>query len=225
MNKQKTIAKVTYLDKKLRVRVGQDADKKFGKENSYVKNLWILKEYKKRGGKVRQTGEKPSSKKIEKQVRSKATVEFVVNPSEYIDVFEDDFNFIDVPSEFVSDNLSEGETEELGDLLFELEYGDEGMNTLYSEAKEDDQKGKKLNKPFRLPSGSKKKFGVYVKSPKTGNTILVKFGDPNMEIKRDDPERRKAFRDRHNCDQKKDKTTPGYWSCKMWSDKPVSKIT
>ena len=46
-----------------------------------------------------------------------------------------------------------------------------------------------------------------------------------MEIKRDDPERRKSFRARHNCDQQKDKTTPGYWSCKMWSQKPVSKMT
>ena len=79
-------------------------------------------------------------------------------------------------------------------------------------------KGKKvnLNKPFRLKN-DKKKFGVYVKN-KNNNIILVKFGDPNMEIKRDDPERRKAFRARHKCDQKKDKTTPGYWSCKMWED-------
>ena len=37
-----------------------------------------------------------------------------------------------------------------------------------------------------------------------------------MEIKRDDPARRKAFRARHNCDQKTDKTTAGYWSCKFW---------
>jgi len=37
-----------------------------------------------------------------------------------------------------------------------------------------------------------------------------------MEIKRDDPERRKSFRARHNCADKKDKTTPGYWSCYQW---------
>ena len=46
--------------------------------------------------------------------------------------------------------------------------------------------------------------------------MVVRFGDPNMEIKRDDPARRKAFRARHNCDDKKDKTTPGYWSCIQW---------
>ncbi|NVM34342.1 MAG: hypothetical protein HWN81_02025 [Candidatus Lokiarchaeota archaeon] len=88
---------------------------------------------------------------------------------------------------------------------------------LYSEAEK-----KTLNKPFRLKDG-KKKFGVYVKNPKTGNVILVKFGDPNMEIKRDDPDRRRSFRARHKCDSAKDKTTPRYWSCKMWSKKPVNK--
>jgi hypothetical protein len=45
-----------------------------------------------------------------------------------------------------------------------------------------------------------------------------------MEIKRDSPERRASFRARHNCDSIKDKTTPAYWSCRMWSKKPVSEI-
>ena len=87
--------------------------------------------------------------------------------------------------------------------------------------------GKKvtLDDPFRLPQGSDKKFGVYVKNPKSGNVIMVKFGDPNLSIKRDDPDRLKNFRARHNCDQKTDKTTPGYWSCKFWEkDSPVSKL-
>ena len=54
---------------------------------------------------------------------------------------------------------------------------------------------------------------------------MVKFGDPNLSIKRDDPDRLKNFRARHNCDQKTDKTTPGYWSCKFWEkDSPVSKL-
>ena len=74
----------------------------------------------------------------------------------------------------------------------------------------------KLNDPFRLPSGSKKKFGVYVKNDK-GNIVKVTFGDPNMGINRDDPEARKSFRARHQCD-----TNPGpkwkarYWSCYQW---------
>ena len=75
-------------------------------------------------------------------------------------------------------------------------------------------KGHKLNKPFRTPEGPKK-FAVYVKN-KEGKVVIVRFGDPNMEIKRDDPERRKSFRARHNCDQANDPTTPKYWSCRMW---------
>ena len=73
----------------------------------------------------------------------------------------------------------------------------------------------KLNDPFRLPSGSNKKFGVYVKNEK-GNIIKVTFGDPNMEIKRDDPGRRKSFRARHNCDNPGPKTKARYWSCFQW---------
>ena len=84
----------------------------------------------------------------------------------------------------------------------------------------DDKSGKELNNPTR---GDVKKYKVYVKNDK-GNVVKVEFGDPNMEIKRDDPERRKAFRARHNCDQKKDKTTAGYWSCKFWSTKSVTDL-
>jgi|LakMenEpi03Aug12_release.lakeMendotaPanAssembly.Ray.scaffolds.fasta_scaffold34012_4 hypothetical protein len=76
--------------------------------------------------------------------------------------------------------------------------------------------GKKvtLNKPFYTP-GERKKSAVYVKND-NGNVIKVRFGDANMEIKRDNPERRKNFRARHNCATAKDKTTPKYWSCAAW---------
>jgi len=72
-----------------------------------------------------------------------------------------------------------------------------------------------LNKPFRTPDGPKK-FAVYTKNG-SGNVVIVRFGDPNMEIKKDNPARRKSFRARHKCD-----TAPGpkwkarYWSCKKW---------
>lgn len=77
-----------------------------------------------------------------------------------------------------------------------------------------------LNKPSR---GDVAKYKVYVTNDK-GNVIKVNFGDKNMSIKRDNPDRKKSFRARHKCDQKKDKTTAGYWSCKMWSSTPVSQI-
>jgi hypothetical protein len=85
------------------------------------------------------------------------------------------------------------------------------------------KKGKApLNKPFRLPSGSKKKFGVYVKNDK-GNIVMVKFGDPNLSIKRSDPARRKSFRARHNCDNPGPKYRARYWSC-QWSWHPSKKV-
>lgn len=79
----------------------------------------------------------------------------------------------------------------------------------------DKNKGKRLNKPFRTPGGPKK-FSVYVKNEK-GNVIKVNFGSPDMEIKRDDPNRRKNFRARHNCDNPGPKTKARYWSCKLGS--------
>lgn len=86
----------------------------------------------------------------------------------------------------------------------------------YAIIREEDGKEKKvkLNDPFRTPKGPKK-FAVYVKNDK-GNVVLVRFGDPNLSIKKNQPERQKSFMARHKCSEKKDKTTPGYWSCWAW---------
>lgn len=83
------------------------------------------------------------------------------------------------------------------------------------EIEEKESEKKPLNKPIRTSDGNKK-FKVYVKDPKTKNVKTVRFGDPNMEIKRDDPERRKSFRARHNCDNPGPKTKARYWSCYQW---------
>jgi hypothetical protein len=72
----------------------------------------------------------------------------------------------------------------------------------------------KLNKPFRTPSGPKK-FAVYVKDPKSGNVKIVRFGDPKLKIRSNDPKRAKSFRARHKCHTKKDRTKAGYWSCNV----------
>ena len=72
-----------------------------------------------------------------------------------------------------------------------------------------------LNNPTRSDS-KKKKYMVYVKNDK-GNVVKVHYGDPNMQIQRDNDAARKSFRARHQCD-----TNPGpkykarYWSCKFW---------
>jgi len=71
-----------------------------------------------------------------------------------------------------------------------------------------------LNKPFRTPDGPKK-FSVYVKNG-SGNVVKVNFGDPNMEIKKDIPARRKSFRARMRCDTPGPKWKSRYWACKSW---------
>jgi predicted kinase len=87
---------------------------------------------------------------------------------------------------------------------------------LESELHEAEYQGKKvtLNKPSRSSDG-KKKFYVYVRNDK-GNIIKLGFGDPNMEIKRDDPDRRKSFRARHNCSDPGPKWKARYWACYNW---------
>jgi len=72
-----------------------------------------------------------------------------------------------------------------------------------------------FNKPKRTPSHKTKKFVVVAKE---GDTIkTIRFGDQNMSIKKDQPERRKSFRARHKCDTNPpSKLTARYWSCKKW---------
>lgn len=77
---------------------------------------------------------------------------------------------------------------------------------------EGEKKNVTLNKVQR---GGTKKFYVYVKNDK-GNVVKVSFGDPNMEIKRDDPARRASFRARHGCDNPGPKWKARYWSCRQW---------
>jgi hypothetical protein len=91
-------------------------------------------------------------------------------------------------------------------------YEDESDDEVLGEAK---HRGKdvKLNKPFRT-SGGPKKFAVYVKS-KSGGVKKVSFGDPNLRVRNKNKGAAKSFRARHKCDQKKDRTTAGYWSCNV----------
>jgi len=79
-------------------------------------------------------------------------------------------------------------------------------------------KGKKVPvgkpRPIRKgePGHGTKRFVVYVKD---GDRVKrIAFGDPNLKAKPNKAKNRKSFRARHKCDQKKDKTTPGYWACR-----------
>jgi len=170
------ISEVKYHDEALHNRVKEAANKKFGTKSSYVKSLWILKEYKSRGGKVQYKGKKPSGTSIKKQVKGSQV---------YL-------------------NVSYKPEED----LFAAEHN-----------------GKKvqLNKPFRTPGGPKK-FAVYTKNG-SGKVVIVRFGDPNMKIKRDDPARRKSFRARHHCENPGPKWKAQYWACQTWrADKSVKQV-
>jgi hypothetical protein len=70
-----------------------------------------------------------------------------------------------------------------------------------------------LGKPMR---GDSKKFKVYVKNPKTGKVVKVNFGAKGMNIKKNNPVRRRAFRARHNCKNPGPRTKARYWSCRAW---------
>ena len=81
------------------------------------------------------------------------------------------------------------------------------------DAEKVDKDRMKCNSPRRTSGGSKK---FVVKACKDGKEKIVRYGDPNMKIKKSNPKRRKSFRARHKCDQKKDKFSAGYWSSKKW---------
>ena len=123
--------------------------------------------------------------------------------------------------------VAEGAQLEAMGILEDYELNLEAIQeAFYSEMlTEAEYKGRdvQLGKPMK---GDVKKFKVYVKDKKTGNVKKVNFGDPNMEIRRDNPKARKSFRARHGCGTKRasDRTKAAFWACRMWSKKPVSKI-
>ena len=71
----------------------------------------------------------------------------------------------------------------------------------------------KCNSPKRQVQGGKK---FVVKGCEDGIEKIIRFGDANMKIRKSNPNARKSFRARHKCDQKKDRTSAGYWSCRKW---------
>jgi hypothetical protein len=113
-------------------------------------------------------------------------------------------------NEFNSNTIKVGGVRYMLDFIMESDEI-ENINEAEYKGKEVD-----LNKPKR---GGSKKFYVYTKNPETGKVIKVSFGAKagggNLAVKLRDPEARKAFAARHNCEQKNDKTKPGYWACRL----------
>jgi D-Tyr-tRNAtyr deacylase len=86
---------------------------------------------------------------------------------------------------------------------------------------EAEYQGRKV-KLGKIMQGDVKKFKVYVKNDK-GKVVKVNFGfggksakGKRMVIKKNNPERRKSFRARHNCDNPGPRWKPRYWACRTW---------
>jgi len=96
----------------------------------------------------------------------------------------------------------------------------EFMKEYKSDVNEAEYQGRDV-KLGKIMQGDVKKFKVYVKNPK-GNVVKVNFGhkgkggEKTMRIKKSDPERRKAFRARHNCDNPGPRHKARYWACRTW---------
>ena len=122
---------------------------------------------------------------------------------------------------FVDERLYEGVLTEIAleTIVNEALYEYYTMTENLDEA---EYKGRKVSLG-KIMRGDRKKYKVHVKNAK-GNVVKVEFGDPNMEIKRDNPRRRKNFRARHHCDSPGPRWKARYWACRTWSTKPVSKM-
>lgn len=120
----------------------------------------------------------------------------------------------------LDENIEEYDVENYDDLKEFIHF----LKNMKEDINEAEYQGRKvkLNKPTR---GDVKKFKVYVKNPK-GNVVKVNFGhggtsakkagEKTMQIQKDIPSRRKAFRARHNCDTPGPRHKARYWSCKAW---------
>jgi hypothetical protein len=77
--------------------------------------------------------------------------------------------------------------------------------------------GKKveIGKPMR--GGETKKDAVYVMNPSTNRVKKIAFGDVKggLTAKVSNPKARKSFAARHNCKEKTDRMSAGYWACRI----------
>ena len=121
-----------------------------------------------------------------------------------------------------SRNIIEVQGDDL-EILTETDLGHFGMyedkkvplDFIFEEVEVNEADKKKKDPPIGKPKrGGSKKFYVYVRKP-GGGIKKVTFGDPNLRVRNNNKGAAKSFRARHRCDQKKDRTTAGYWSCNV----------
>ena len=115
------------------------------------------------------------------------------------------------------------ELKKLNKVIYEDEFGSiEETNFIADDLlNEAEYQGRKVQLG-KIMQGDIKKFKVYVKNDK-GKVVKVNFGfggksakGKRMVIKKNNPERRKSFRARHNCDNPGPRWKPRYWACRTW---------
>jgi hypothetical protein len=181
------------------------AKKKFDVYPSAYANAWAAKQYKKAGGGWR----KGKSESVEEVNEARGTCWV---------------GYQQVGMKKKGDKMVPNCVKEVYDIYYEENGNGHGYTLEFindGKLNEAEYQGRKvkLNKPMQ---GDTKKFKVYVKNDK-GNVIKVNFGHggssakgKTLRIKKDNPEARKSFRARHNCDNPGPKTKARYWSCRKW---------
>jgi len=119
-------------------------------------------------------------------------------------------------------NMKKKGIEPKNESLYEDLYGSvEETDYEYNSLTEAEYQGRKVQLG-KIMQGDIKKFKVYVKNDK-GKVVKVNFGfggksakGKRMTIKKNNPERRKSFRARHNCDNPGPRWKPRYWACRSW---------
>jgi hypothetical protein len=162
-----------------------------GEVNALCESCWDG--YKQVGMKNKNGKQVPNCVPMSEDIDSDDDVNYgLVEPEEYDVEDEDMEDFISFMRSY-SKELNEGGCP----CLFEAEY--QGREV-------------KLGKPM---AGDVKKFKVYVKNP-SGNVVKVNFGQKGVKIKKNNPDRRRSFRARHNCDSPGPRHKARYWSCRKW---------
>jgi hypothetical protein len=218
------------------------AKAKFDVFPSAYANGWAAKCYKRKGGKWRSVDESRMS--LMDFIDTKKILSEMITGEKIVETLKEDASKnqkLVIEKYLVQDNLKSGigaghirsfarkyggsakTQKEMTEFMFDTEQdADSFVRAItgkgLNEASECE--GKQSGKPWRTP-GERKKFAVCVDGQ------IVRFGDPGLSIKRDQPGRLKNFRARHGCDKGGiPRNTPKYWSCQMWrKDKSVTDLT
>jgi len=195
------------------------AKRKFDVYPSAYANGWAAKNYKSKGGGWKTCNESLGElnalnecwdgyKQVGMKMKGGKMVPNCVPVKE--DINSDD----DVNYGYVEPEEYDVEDEDMEDFIVFMKSYNKTLNEGCQCLREAEYQGREvqLGKPM---AGDVKKFKVYVKNP-AGNVVKVNFGQKGVKIKKNNPDRRRSFRARHNCDQPGPRHKARYWSCRKW---------